>query len=214
MIRRGRPAGGATRDGERGQSLVEFSMIVPLFLLFLLGLLEFGMVFDHVLTISYATREGARTGAALANGSKMADESLGTCSDVDSYVVAAVERVLDSPGSPVHGDLSQREPDPDLQGDSDRDRGRPRQRLDPGRRAHGRRHGSSTSCARRTGWDSCTRNNNTSNPDSLGVSISYTYHAVTPLASLMRFFGGTWLDPAPRDGSLRHGAEPDQLEGL
>ena len=41
-------------------------MIVPLFLLFLLGLLEFGMVFDHVLTISYATREGARTGAALA----------------------------------------------------------------------------------------------------------------------------------------------------
>ena len=81
-------------------------MIVPLFLLFLLGLLEFGMVFDHVLTISYATREGARTGAALANGSKMADESLGTCSDVDSYVVAAVERVLDSPGSPVHGDLA------------------------------------------------------------------------------------------------------------
>ena len=106
MIRRGRPAGGTTRAGERGQSLVEFSMIVPLFLLFLLGLLEFGMVFDHVLTISYATREGARTGAALANGSKMADESLGTCSDVDSYVVAAVERVLDSPGSPVHGDLA------------------------------------------------------------------------------------------------------------
>ena len=101
-VRRGR----GTRDDEHGQSLVEFAMIVPLFLLFLLGLLEFGMVFDHVLTIEYATREGARTGAALANGSKMATESLGTCNDVDSYVVAAVERVLDSPGSPVHGDLA------------------------------------------------------------------------------------------------------------
>ena len=71
-----RPGRGAGRRRERGQSLVEFSMTVPLFLLFLLGLLEFGMVFDHVLTIGYATREGARTGSALANGSKMATESL------------------------------------------------------------------------------------------------------------------------------------------
>ena len=89
------------RDGERGQGLVEFAMIVPVFMLILLGLLELGFVFDHVLTISYATREGARTGAALANGAKLAD-----CNDVDKYVVAAVERVLDSPGSPIEADLS------------------------------------------------------------------------------------------------------------
>ena len=46
-------------------------MIVPLFMLILLGLLELGFVFDHLLTISYATREGARTGAALADGGKL-----------------------------------------------------------------------------------------------------------------------------------------------
>ncbi|MDR3632336.1 MAG: TadE/TadG family type IV pilus assembly protein, partial [Isosphaeraceae bacterium] len=56
------------RTGERGQSLVEFSMLVPLFLILLLGMLEFGIAFNHQLTLGYATREGARIGADLVNG--------------------------------------------------------------------------------------------------------------------------------------------------
>ncbi len=196
MIRRGRRTGGSDRHGERGQSLVEFSMIVPLFLLFLLGLLEFGMVFDHVLTISYASREGARTGAALANGSKMADESLGTCSDVDSYVVAAVERVLDSPGSPVHGDLADVTQIRIYKATATGTEVGPVNVWTPG--SGPTVDGKDLSFSRSSyGWDSCTRNNNTSNPDSLGVSISYTYHAVTPLASLMRFFGGPGWSQLP-----------------
>jgi len=202
VIRRGRPAGDGARRGERGQSLVEFSMIVPLFLLFLLGLLEFGMVFDHVLTISYASREGARTGAALANGSKMADESLGTCSDVDSYVVAAVERVLDSPGSPVHGDLADVNQIRIYKATATGTEVGPVNVWAPG--AGPTVDGKGLSFKRTSyGWDSCTRNNNTSNPDSLGVSISYTYHAVTPLASLMRFFGGPgWTQLPVTDRSV------------
>ena len=43
-------------------------MIVPTFLLMLLGLLEFGFLFDQAMTINYATREGARSGAAFAAG--------------------------------------------------------------------------------------------------------------------------------------------------
>jgi TadE-like protein len=202
VIRRGHPAGSDARRGERGQSLVEFSMIVPLFLLFLLGLLEFGMVFDHVLTISYASREGARTGAALANGSKMADESLGTCSDVDSYVVAAVERVLDSPGSPVHGDLSDVSQIRIYKATSTGTESGPVNVWTPG--SGPTIDGKDLSFSRSSyGWDSCTRNNKTSNPDSLGVSISYTYHAVTPLASLMRFFGGPgWTQLPVTDRSV------------
>ena len=175
-------------------------MIVPLFLLFLLGLLEFGMVFDHVLTISYATREGARTGAALANGSKMADESLGTCSDVDSYVVAAVERVLDSPGSPVHGDLANVNQIRIYKATPPGPRWAP---STSGRRAAGPRSmaGSSTSCARRTGGTRARANNNTSNPDSLGrldlVHLPRRDAAGLPDAVLRR----SWLDPAPRDRS-------------
>ena len=42
------------------------------------------------MTISYATREGARSGAAFAqgNGTTM------VCGDVDKSIVAAVQRVL------------------------------------------------------------------------------------------------------------------------
>ncbi len=43
-------------------------MVLPIFLLLILGTLEFGIAFDHNLTLEYATREGARTGSALANG--------------------------------------------------------------------------------------------------------------------------------------------------
>ena len=53
------------RGARSGQALVEFALIVPLFLLLLLGLLEFGFIFDHAMTVSYATREGARVGCGL-----------------------------------------------------------------------------------------------------------------------------------------------------
>ena len=61
------------RRSERGQGLVEFAMLVPVFMVLLLGLLEFGFVFDHGMTINYATREGARSGAAFAQGNGTID---------------------------------------------------------------------------------------------------------------------------------------------
>ena len=178
----------AARDA-RGQSLVEFSLIVPLFLVLLLGILEFGFVFDHVLTISYATREGARTGSALADGSKMAEQSLGTCGDVDSYVVAAVERVLDSPGSPIHGDLVNVDQIRIYKSTASGGEVGPVNVWTPG--VGPVVDGEELNFVRTSaGWDPCTRSNVTSNPDSLGVSISYRYHAVTPLASVLRLLGG------------------------
>ncbi len=56
------------RRGQEGQSLIEFSLMLPVLLMLLLGILDFGMAFDHLLTIRYASREGARIGAALVNG--------------------------------------------------------------------------------------------------------------------------------------------------
>jgi hypothetical protein len=43
-----------------------------------------------------------------------------------------------------------------------------------------------------TNWDACSRKVDgtvASPPDSIGVSIEYTYQLVTPLASVMGFFG-------------------------
>ena len=46
-----------------GQSLVEFALIVPVFMLIAFGIFDFGLAFDSSLTISNAAREGARYGA-------------------------------------------------------------------------------------------------------------------------------------------------------
>ncbi len=61
------------------------------------------------------------------------------------------------------------------------------------------------------GWDACTRSNSTTNPDSIGVSISYTYHAVTPLASLLRFFRRSRVVCPPRQRQVGHGPQPHRL---
>ena len=65
---------------EHGQGLVEFALLVPVFLLILLGMLEFGFAFNHNMTLQYASREGARAGAAAADGT-MNDSS---CVDPDT----------------------------------------------------------------------------------------------------------------------------------
>ncbi len=85
------------RERTRAQSLVEYAVIVPVFFLILLGMLELGFAFSHHLTMEYATREGARTGAALANGS---DDF--PCNNVDQQIIAAVQRVLTASGSQVN----------------------------------------------------------------------------------------------------------------
>ena len=75
-------------------------------MLILIGMLEFGLMFNHDLTLQYASREGARVGSALGCGassnSPTCDSALPTPQDVDTYVVAAVQRVLEASGSPIN----------------------------------------------------------------------------------------------------------------
>jgi Flp pilus assembly protein TadG len=53
----------AARPATRGQSLVEFALVLmPLFFI-LLGIIQFGFVFNAYVTITNAAREGARTGS-------------------------------------------------------------------------------------------------------------------------------------------------------
>jgi hypothetical protein len=47
---------------EKGQSLVEFAILLPLLLLVLMGILEFGLILNSYLTINNSAREGARLG--------------------------------------------------------------------------------------------------------------------------------------------------------
>lgn len=52
---------------ERGQALAEFALILPLFLLLIAGILEFGRAWNIQQAVTDATREGARR-AVLADG--------------------------------------------------------------------------------------------------------------------------------------------------
>jgi Flp pilus assembly protein TadG len=59
---RGRPSTGRHRS--RGQSVVEFALILPLFLLLLSGMVDFGIGLYDYMTIVTAARDGARVGAS------------------------------------------------------------------------------------------------------------------------------------------------------
>jgi len=48
------------RTSQRGQSLLEFAMVLPLLLLIALGVIEFGRAYFQYNTLSKAVREGAR----------------------------------------------------------------------------------------------------------------------------------------------------------
>lgn len=58
---------------EKGQSLVEFSILLPLLLLLLMGIFEFGLMLNSYLTIHNSAREGARLGIVAGSDSEISE---------------------------------------------------------------------------------------------------------------------------------------------
>lgn len=50
-------------QNNRGQSVVEFALVLPIILLLLGGMIDFGRVFHEYLVVTAAAREGARSAA-------------------------------------------------------------------------------------------------------------------------------------------------------
>jgi Flp pilus assembly protein TadG len=65
----GHTVNGARRTRPRGQALVEFALVVPLLLLMIVGIMEFGRAWGQSQTITDAARQGARMAALLNNSS-------------------------------------------------------------------------------------------------------------------------------------------------
>jgi TadE-like protein len=162
-------------------------MVLPFLLLLIMGAIEFGFAFNHHLTMEYASREGARVGAALVNGGGPLGCSGGQSPNwagVDTRIVAAVERVLDSSGSPI--DLAEVSQIRIFKAD-----------------AAGHQVGSFANAWTYTpgtgpvvdgtpldfsppgtdSWRACSRNN-LQPADSIGVSVTYTYKLRTPFLAL------------------------------
>jgi hypothetical protein len=70
--------------GDRGGAIVELALILPLLLVLVFGLIEFGRAYNAQITLTHATREGVRTlaitrdGAAAIEATKSAATSLDT----------------------------------------------------------------------------------------------------------------------------------------
>lgn len=48
------------KKGERGQAMVEFALVLPVLVLFLCGIIDFGWIFYNQIAINNGCREGAR----------------------------------------------------------------------------------------------------------------------------------------------------------
>ncbi len=183
------------RTGARGQSLVEFAVSVPVFVMLLFGMLEFGFAFSHNLTLEYATREGARTGAALAKGTNGVPCAGPPGTTVDDEIMASVQRVLTSPGSPVV--ISRISEVRIYQADASGNQvGSNYNRWIPG---PGPTVDGVPLVFKSTtmGWNACTRDNG-STPDSIGISLVYSYRLISPLGVFLGMTGTPAFDMSDR----------------
>lgn len=91
------------KKSARGQSLVELALVLPVLIIILFGILEFGRIFHSYLVITHAAREGARLGVISKDvdqiKQKVLDVSTGITLELDDINVNPSESI--SPGVPL-----------------------------------------------------------------------------------------------------------------
>ncbi len=157
------------RGEERGASLVEVGVILPLLVMVAIGLSEIGFLVVDYLTVTNAAREGARTGAAAA------DFNQGGV-DADDLILEAVEEAAcnlrfgsletvriykaDGSGEPVPGMINVYEPSGSLGCDSSLN---------------------SLACVNGCPWTPASRDRVPPTLDVLGVQVVFSHTSVTGL---------------------------------
>ena len=66
-----------TKGQPRGQTLVEFALVLPIFILLLVGILDFGRAIYAYNTISNASREAVRVGIVDQNANTVEAKAIG-----------------------------------------------------------------------------------------------------------------------------------------
>lgn len=100
---------GGQQVQEAGQSLAEFALVMPIFMLMLMGLIEFGFLYNSILTVQFASRQGV-SAAAQVGGEDGADCAIlkaveaALMTPIDTSRVSFVDIFLsDSTGTQVPG---------------------------------------------------------------------------------------------------------------
>ncbi len=85
--------------GERGQSMAEFAMILPIFLVLVFAIVDFGMGLNAWITVTNSAREGARLGAVGGTTSEIQSRVLSTADGL--AVTPTVTNAQGTPGTSV-----------------------------------------------------------------------------------------------------------------
>ena len=92
---------------QKGQAVVEFTLVLPILLLIICGIIEFGMLFHNQLMISSLSREGARYGVVYSS----VDDHLDMVEDkiysmiIDNTDKYSVDVRYSNPAAPRSGDI-------------------------------------------------------------------------------------------------------------
>ncbi len=98
---------GCPRKREDGQSLVEFALVIPIFLLVLFAIVDFGMAFHAWITVTNSAREGARIGAVRATSAQIEQRVRDTATSLDqANLSVSVTNAEGPPGGSVVVDVS------------------------------------------------------------------------------------------------------------
>jgi Flp pilus assembly protein TadG len=86
---------------EKGQSFVEFALVLPVLLIIIMAILEFGLMFNAYITISNASREGARLGSLGGSDIEIVQRVVQTSPVLDSTKIT----VTVTPATRTRGDM-------------------------------------------------------------------------------------------------------------
>ncbi len=160
--------------GQHGQTLVEFALVFPIFIGLLMAVVEFGFLYNNILTVQFASRQGVSVAAQV-----------GAEDGADCSILKAVEAALRTPVNRVNVDAVEI-----FAADGNGD-------PIPGRMNRYVRQGSLDcpgtgtqpySLAGTEGYPQTDRGDSlVGGLDLVGVHIDYTYHGITPVGA-----GRTW----------------------
>lgn len=186
---------------QRGQSLVEFALVLPIVLVLVVSVAELGFAFGNTHTLGYGSREGARVGSALALGESALCPAPGQPgsrdpSGVDAVLVSAVQRILKTPDSGINLSKVQQIRIYKATSTGAETPGRvnvwtyagegngPEVDPGPGQAYIDFRPPISVP------WPACDRVNSGATPDSIGVTVVYRYDFLTPFPAVLNAISG------------------------
>ena len=89
---------------ERGQSMTEFALVVPVLLLVLFAIVQLGVVFNHYVALTDAVRAGARVAAVSRQSNDPVGDTTTKVKAASGDLDASQVKVFVTPSVLVHGD--------------------------------------------------------------------------------------------------------------